>query len=195
MRERLAGGPGWPLLCMAAALAAALAWRTTAQPRARQVDFRPTVRSLERLAQIVSLKVNLADTLSVDAREGMDSVRAAWIVKGDALIGVDVSAARIEGLDAEGLRAEIVLPGPAVISPRVDHGRTRTFMLRSGLWTRDRYVAGIKDRAMHIAQDRIAEQAADAEHIEMARARVETIVREFYGLAGWDVQVRWLDSR
>jgi hypothetical protein len=137
--------------------------------------------------------VRLADTLTVDARDGVDSVRAAWIVRGDALVGVDVAAAVIESIDAEARLATVSLPEPRAISPRIDHLGTSVFDMRTGMLTGDRYVAGIQDRAMRLAQERIERQAAEPEHLELARERIESIVRGFYALAGWTVEIRWRD--
>ncbi len=176
-----------------AAVAVTLAAMNHSRPQAPLLM--PTVQSLEQLARIVTLKVHLADTLAVDARDGIDSVRAAWIIKGDALIGIDVARASIEDIDSERRTAVIRLPQPEVMSPRVDHDRTRTVNMRTGWWTSGDYMALISDRAMLRAQQRITEQAGSAEHIDMAREQAARIITGFYEIIGWTVGIVWSDNR
>jgi hypothetical protein len=86
------GLPAILLCCLLSSVVAAggvfVALGGNAADSGRSPGFRPTLRSLEQLANLVALRVRLADTLTVDARDGVDSVRAAWIVRGDALVGV-----------------------------------------------------------------------------------------------------------
>ena len=51
----------------------------------------PTVERLQRLAHLVTTRVYIADVL-VGEGEGC---RGAWLIKGDALIGIDLSQAKI----------------------------------------------------------------------------------------------------
>ncbi len=160
----------------------------------RGVTHMPTVHSLEQLARLVTLKVHLADTLAVDARDGVESVKAAWIIKGDAMIGVDVSRASIGDIDMERRTALIRLPQPEVMSPRVDHDRTRTVNMNTGWWTSGGYMARINDRAMLLAQERIREQAGSEEHIGLAREQAARIITGFYEIIGWTVGIVWSDN-
>jgi|BioPla2DNA2_1021312.scaffolds.fasta_scaffold27949_2 hypothetical protein len=177
-----------------ASVVATLYWTKWRLPPEPEVSFKPTVQALEQLSQIVSLRIHLADTLTVDAKKGRHTVQAAWIIKGDALIAVDLKQGRVIDVSESNKTATIQLPPPSVLSPRIDHEKTKTFNLERGLWTKDEYVTYINDKAMKLAQQKIREQASSPEYIEMGRTLAERIIRGFYSLADWEVEVAWRDS-
>ncbi len=90
----------------------------------------PTIERLERLSHLVVTRVYVADVL-VGEGEGC---RGAWLVEGDALVGVNLGRARIAGKDEETKDALIVLPPPEVTQPRVDHQRSKTWEVRRMTW-------------------------------------------------------------
>jgi hypothetical protein len=86
----------------------------------------PTIERLERLSHPVVTRVYVADVL-VGEGEGC---RGAWLIKGDALVGVNLGKARIAEKDEATKEALIVLPPPEVLQPRVDHQRSKTWEVR-----------------------------------------------------------------
>ena len=74
----------------------------------------PTVVQLERLRQLVSTRVHVADVLVGESRW----LEGSWIIQGDALLAVDLSKAEVKDGDEKARTAAIVLPQPAVLSPR-----------------------------------------------------------------------------
>ena len=90
----------------------------------------PTIERLERLSHLVTMRVQVADVL-VGEGEGC---RGAWLIKGDALVGVNLGRARIAEKDETTKQALIVLPPPEVLQPRVDHRRSRTWEVRRMAW-------------------------------------------------------------
>jgi hypothetical protein len=50
-----------------------------------------------------------------------EGCRGAWLIRGDALIGVDLSRAQILDKDDEARRATVRFPPPGVLQARVDH--------------------------------------------------------------------------
>jgi len=84
----------------------------------------PTVERLQRLSQLVTLQVHVADVL---IGEGEGS-RGSWLIKGDALLGTDLAKAQIVDRDDTARRATLLLPSPVVLHSRVDHQRTRTWV-------------------------------------------------------------------
>src|SRR5262245_50770432 len=81
----------------------------------------PTVTHLEKLGSLVSTKVYLSDVLTGEA----DGYRGSWLIKGDALIGIDLTKAKVIESDHQRKQAKIRLPGPRVLTARVDHARTK----------------------------------------------------------------------
>ena len=123
-------------------------------------------------------------------------LEGCWIIKGDALLAVDMSKAEVKDRDEKARTAAIILPRPAVLSARVNHERTQQWDLRSRSWIP---LAGsllgdrraIEQQAMRQAQ-RLVERAAGTEdNAATARQGVESMLAEFYRAVGWQVSVRW----
>ena len=148
----------------------------------------PTVQRLERLFHLVTTRAAIADVL-VGEGEGC---RGAWLIRGDALIGVDLSRAEILDKDDEARRATVRLPPPEVMQARVDHQRTKTWQVSRMAWLpwnadQDR----LRDSVMLQAQQLVAQAAGSAESIQQAKAAAASIITGFYGEVGWCVQVTW----
>jgi len=148
----------------------------------------PTIERLERLSHLVVTRVYVADVL-VGEGEGC---KGAWLIKGDALVGVNLGRARIEEKDEATKQARIVLPPPEVLQPRVDHARTRTWEVQRMTWLpwsadQDR----LRDEVMRQAQELVAHAAASAENFQQAKTTAETMIRSFYAEVGWQVRVTW----
>ena len=75
---------------------------------------------LERLQQLVSTRVHVADVLVGESRW----LEGPWIIQGDALLALDMSKAEVKDRDEKARTAAIVLRRPAVLSTRVNHERT-----------------------------------------------------------------------
>src|SRR4051794_10734329 len=90
----------------------------------------PTVKSLEGLSQIASVRVHVADVLTAEG----EGYRGWWLIKGDALLACDLSRASIVTKDDEARRATVRMPPPRVVSPRVDHERTKTWSVELTTW-------------------------------------------------------------
>ena len=151
----------------------------------------PTVERLERLACLVTSRVHVADVL-VGEGEGC---RGAWLIKGDALIGVNLGRARIAERDEPTQQALIVLPPPEVLQPRVDHRRSRTWEVRRMTWLpwstdQDR----LRDEVMLQAQQLVAHAAGSSENLQKAETAAATIVKAFYEEVGWQVRVSWEET-
>ena len=152
----------------------------------------PTVVQLERLRQLVSTRVHVADVLVGESRW----LEGSWIIQGDALLAVDMSKAEIKDRDEKARTAAIVLPRPAVLSARVNHEKTQRWDIKSRSWIP---LAGsflgdrraLEEQAMREAQ-RLVERAAGTEaNKAAARQGVESMLAEFYRAVGWQVSVRW----
>jgi hypothetical protein len=140
----------------------------------------PTVERLEQLAQLVSMKVYVADVLTGAG----DGCKGAWLIGGDGLIGVDLARARIIEKDEAGRRATIVLPQPTVLQSRVDHTRTKTWEEKRTTWVpwsgdQDQ----LRDQVMLRAQELVAHAAASEENFARARATTEALAKASY----WEV--------
>lgn len=157
----------------------------------------PTVTELERLGHLCTLRVHVADVLQLDDQRWYGDIRGAWIIKGDALVAVDMRQAKIQDKDPEARTAVILLPAPELLSPRVDHEKTRTYDFNTGLLRSPQYSRQLRDQAMLEAQQLVtfAAQGEAADSSSIARRQAEEIIRNFYALVGWQVEVRWADGQ
>ena len=152
----------------------------------------PTVVQLERLQQLVSTRVRVADVLVGESRW----LEGSWIIQGDALLAVDMSKAEVKDRDEKARTATIILPHPAVLSARVNHELSQQWDVKSRSWLPlvgsllgDR--RAIEQQAMQEAQ-RLVERAAGSDsHKTTARQGVASMLAEFYQAVGWHVSVQW----
>lgn len=179
-------------LCGAGALAAPLLFvlpRSDPTSHVVQVQSQgPTVERLQRLSQLVTMRVSVADVL-IGEGEGC---RGAWLIKGDALVGVNLGRARITEKDDSTRQAVVVLPVPEVLLPRVDHERTKTWQVSRMTWLpwnadQDR----LRDEVMRQAQQLVAHAAGSTESFQQAKTAAEAIITAFYGEVDWQIKVAW----
>ncbi len=175
---------------LAALILCAYAWRAicSSRPRLTVSSQGPTVERLERLAQLVSMKVYVADVLTGTG----EGCKGAWLIGGDGLIGVDLTRARITEKDEVARRATIILPQPTVLQSRVDHTRTKTWEVKRTTWvpwSGDQDL--LRDQVMVRAQELVAHAAASEENFARARATTEALVKAFYAEVGWQISVTW----
>ena len=148
----------------------------------------PTVERLERLSHLVTSRVYVADVL-VGEGEGC---RGAWLIRGDALIAVNLNRARITEKVEDARTATILLPPPDVLQPRVDHERTKTWEVRRMVWLPCNADGDkLRDEVMLQAQRLVTQAAGSKENIEQAKRATEAIIRAFYEEVGWHVAVAW----
>lgn len=152
----------------------------------------PTITDLEKLSQIITHRVHVVDIITAEG----NGFEGSWLVKGDALIAVDMSKAVIVDSDKNEVmrRAVISLPQPFVQSPRVDHEKTMKWDIRRTSWI-PALVGGdphrLLEEAMRMAQKTVEDAAASEEFIAPGRERAETIIKSFFAMVGWDVAVEW----
>ena len=158
----------------------------------------PTLQQIQRLSNLVTMKVDVADVQVTEVGGYTGGQKAILLVKGDFLLGVDLSRARLESVDSGARKAVLVLPGPGVHSPRLDQERTRLFTVTSqGLW---RLVPGdagqtavVNDAYKH-AQKVVAEAASEAGLVDQCRRNTQSAIECFFNAAGWQVDVKWSDD-
>lgn len=150
----------------------------------------PTVEQVKNLGHLAALKVYISDVLEVQGK----GIKGAWLIKGDALIGVDMTGMSVEIIDAEAKKARIKLAPPMVMSPRVDHERTKTYDVDKSIFTSAGAESVIRDDAMKQAQRVIAQVANEQENIDKAKERLDELIKNFYKMVEWDVSIEWVNS-
>jgi len=135
--------------------------------------------------------VYVVDVLIADG----EGCHGAWLIRGDALIAVNLSQASITEKDESAKRATIRLPPPEVLTARVDHEKTRTWAVTTTTWIpwhadQDK----LRDAVMLQAQRLVSQAAASKDNIEQAKRAAEIIIGALYEHVGWEVKVVWADT-
>lgn len=154
-----------------------------------------TIDKIQPLSSLVSARVEVADVVETTLGGYTGSAKVAILVKGDFLLGTDLSAAWFEEVDAVHHTAVLMLPPPAAASPRVDHERTRVFSINTGgLWQLvpgDEATTAVVNRAYADAQRIVSQAADDKSLLDKARQKAESVLRAFFEALGWTVVIRW----
>ena len=92
-------------------------------------------------------------------------------------------------------QATIILPQPAVLQPRVDHSRTRTWSVERTAWLpwhadQD----SLRDAVMAEAQKLVAHAAGSPENIQTAKMTAETVLKALFAEVGWQISVTWAEA-
>jgi hypothetical protein len=117
-----------------------------------------------------------------------------WLIKGDALIAVNLAKAAIVERDETAKSATIRLPRPEILQARVDHrpGSTRTWEVKTTTWipwSADQ--DSLRDTVMAEAQKLVSHTAGSAENIQTAMVTAEAVIKALYAEVGWQVAVEW----
>jgi Protein of unknown function (DUF4230) len=155
-----------------------------------------TIQQVQALSSLVTTRVDVTDVLETQIAGRTGGMKVAIIVKGDFLVGVDLSRAGFESVDTSARTAVVVLPQPQTSSPRLDHERTKVFeVCESGLWQiapGSGELSGILiDESYRQAQRRVVTTSKDSSLISCSRTRAEQVLRTCFEAAGWHVTVRW----
>ncbi len=151
----------------------------------------PTIERLERLSELVASKVTICDVLIGVS----DDSKGAFLIRGDALIGLELSKAVITAKDDARRQATIQLPQPRVILARVDHERSKVYEFRSTSWMPWHTQSGrLLEEAMLQAQRMVTQAANSPENIEQARRQAEVIIAALYEHLGWHLTIVFQDT-
>ena len=158
----------------------------------------PTIEQLKPLAELLTHRIVVTDALTVTLAGYTGDLRVAVIVRGDAILSVDLTQARIEQIDHDAKTAVVVLPPPHVVMARLDHRHTNIFAIEaSGLWAlvpADIGPAQLVDQAMREAQAAVHRAASEPNVMDQARTRAAFLVCTFMADSlGWFVETRWID--
>jgi hypothetical protein len=172
------------------------AGRRETEPASTQ--SRPTIQQVQALASLITQRVEVSDVEETAVTGHTGGITAALLIKGDFLLGTDLSEARFEAVDPAAHRAVLVLPQPRVTSPRLDENRTRMFAINeSGLWliTPDdgKTTTTVINRAYRDGQNLIANAAGDPHLLAGAKAQAELVLATFFRAIGWEITVHWAD--
>ncbi len=151
----------------------------------------PTIERLEKLSQLLVSRVHIAAVLVGVS----DDSKGAFLIRGDALIGLDLSKAVITEKDDSARRATLLLPQPRVILARVDHEKSKVYEFRTTSWIPWHSQPGrLLEEAMLQAQRMVTQAAGSKENIDQARRQAEVIIAALYEQLGWHLTIVFQDT-
>ena len=173
-----------------------LANRTSSRPQWTWTGAGLTVEKLKALSELVTVRAEIADVQETKLAGYTGSLKAAVLIRGEFLAGVDLSQARFENKDEIRHAAVLRLPQPHLISAKLDMKRTKVFGISArGLWW---FVPGGNDANAVVVNHayKEAQQVMDSalltlELAQQARAQAEKVLGEFGKSLGWEVEVKW----
>ena len=157
-----------------------------------------TIEQVQALSSLVTSRVDVADVQETRLAGYFGGMKVALLVKGDFLLGIDLSRAKFKSVDSTTRKAVLVLPQPQITSPRLDQNRTRLYAIsESGLWLiapgGDPTLEALIDRAYRDAQHLIAHAGDDPSLMLRARRQAERVLMAFVEDIGWTLEVRWAE--
>jgi hypothetical protein len=149
----------------------------------------PTITELTSLGELVVLKVSVADVLTGEG----GGYKGSWLVKGDALVAVDLRQAQFVEKDDQKKRLVISLPRPRVIQPRVDHTKTKSWDFKKTVWDPFGYRSGdaLVDQVMGQAQKLVNNACENRTVLEQAEYNTNLLLVNMYRFLGYEAEIQW----
>lgn len=166
--------------------------------------------SLEKVGQLVSLKMNYAEIIELDQKAtlaifGMDTVKygavkVLFVAKGDCSVGTDLSSAKIERKEmspSDTPTVELTLSSPRPLQYRINHdareqGGSYLYTVDAALFSSKTRRAAVIDRAMMAAQDNVKTACGRPAVIASAKLNAETVIRTLFAANGERVIFHWV---
>ncbi len=150
----------------------------------------PTVESIQALSELVTNRVYISDILEANNKD----YKGIWAINGDALITFDLSKVKIKDRNEDEQTITVILPQPKVISPRVDHDRSRLGSISGKGFAplrNPKNRAKMMEDAMLEAQKLIEEAASKPKIMDNAKKQAQLVIQNVYAKVGWNVLVTW----
>jgi hypothetical protein len=162
-----------------------------AQPDIVVKSSGPTITQLQSLGELVVLKISVSDVLQAEGK----GYKGAWLIKGDALMAIDLRKATFQNADQTSRRLTVVLPQPKLIQPRVDHEKTKTWEVSKTTWVPfGGNPDALRDETMLQAQKLVNHACGKEDIVEQARYNTKLLISHMYRFIDWEVDVLWQES-
>lgn len=162
------------------------------------VDSTPTVERVTEIGELCVLKIHTSDMLIGTS----SSQKSSWMISGDALISVDLTQVRIDQADQVAKTLVLEMPALKVLSPRVNHEKTRHWDTESVCWHNGWFTydkvgksSRLHEMLLKEAQKVVAHVSQSREYHDDARESAERIVAALYAGTGYTVSFQWPDQQ
>lgn len=198
------------MLLAASVVGAAGTWIAT-KKNDEQPASGPALISLEKMGQLVSVKLNYSNVIEILQPRTLDVKGTPWevrlggtkvllVAKGDCTVAADLRAARYENIDAKSQTLGIVLPRPAPLQARINHdvrakgGSYFYTISEHGLQT---VLPGLQNStsavngALQRAQNEVEQACKQPEVLSMAKMNAEAVLSGMFLATGWKAKFVW----
>lgn len=155
-----------------------------------------TIEQIRLMQQLVTTKVVVTEVVTTRIAGHSGAMEVVIALRGELMIGVDLSTAEFIEVDDSARHAVLSLPEPTLLDARVDHGRSRVAAIRSdGLWkllpSDAATDARMIDAAYSQAQRRLEEATIPEDSRQCAKHQAETVIGTFANRLGWTLELKW----
>lgn len=149
----------------------------------------PPIAVIRHMSHLVSLNVHVSDFLEGETRHH----RGRWLLHGECMLGVDLSAAAYVQTRPETREAVLRLEQPRLIASKVDHERSVELYVKSRGWGRGFLSSPqlLREKCWAEGDKKIARLGQQPEHLERARRQAEAVLQQLFQGVGWKVRVEW----
>jgi hypothetical protein len=167
--------------------------------------------SLEKMGDLVSIKVNYADVIEFDQKRTLNIPWTDWgvsiggtkvllVARGDCSIATNLSAARYENISEKHRTLKLVLPGPRTLQARVKHSDMKSggsyfyAVTSKGV---EPIIPGDANRtkainnALQVAQREVERSCATQPVIALAKKNAEEVLTATFQATGWAPTIVW----
>jgi hypothetical protein len=119
------------------------------------------------------------------------TLRGIWLIHGDATLAIDLNSVEVIELNERDRTAKIRMIPPDVESFRINHERTKLYEFAGNFTFGDEARASLQSQAMREAEERVRSEAKSHESLLASAQQAEFVIKEIYGIVGWDVSIEW----
>ena len=160
-----------------------------------------TIEQVHAMSCLVTSQVDVADIMETRVEETRvegftGGVRMAIIVKGDFLLGTDLSQAKFVSVDEDNRSVVLMLPCPKTQSPRLNHDGTKVYRItETGLWLitpgDSQTIATLLNCAYREAQQFVIHAGKQPDLVLRAKQQAQQVLETFFTAVGWKITIQW----
>lgn len=197
-----------PVMAVAGSGIAAI-WLMRLAPATTEPQNAP-ILSLEKMGQLVSLKVHASDVVEVNAIRAIDipfnreiqigSIKVLLVARGECTIATDLGAATYQNIDKDTKVLTVSLPMPQPLQVRINHAPRE----RGGSYFYSITTQGVEsfipdstkrtialDQALATAQMDLERACMAPPNVLSARHNAESVLRTMFIATGWTPNFVW----
>lgn len=152
----------------------------------------PPIVQVQMMSDLATTRVQISDFI-----EGENNhYQARWDLRGEAVLGVDLSKAKYASINEKSRTAAIILPAPHLISSKVDHERSKELFLKSKtiIPVGIEGARSLREEVWKHADKKFQRLAQNEGYLEATRVQAERVLNRLFTDLGWTITYKWEDQ-